>query len=333
MEKKESEPDSKTKSSKANKATGSELPKEKEIKKIEDYNLNDFNDAFDFVKIYNSDNASWQAAITHNIKKMAITHNVNDYFWTFLYDDIRSISSRHSNKLYESLKSISGLDIAMLISSSGGSIESAYLISKTCKRKCKDKFIVSIPRKAKSAATLLSLGANEIHMGLMSELGPIDPQIGDFPALSMSNALEKIAEMAAKYPKASDMFASYLNMNLNLRLLGYFERINESAVQYAERLLNGKNEFKSGKTISEISNHLVNHYKDHSFVIDYEEAKSLLGDNIIKEETDEYRFTNDVYQMFDKLKWLMKVLLKMDFAFIGNIENGLELDKIPEDKT
>ncbi len=40
-------------------------------------------------------------------------------------------------------------------------------------------------------------------MGLLSELGPIDPQFGGFPALGLSNAMEKIAEMSEQYPNAS----------------------------------------------------------------------------------------------------------------------------------
>lgn len=39
------------------------------------------------------------------------------------------------------------------------------------------EFKVIIPNKAKSAATLVALGANEIVMGYSSELGPIDAQI------------------------------------------------------------------------------------------------------------------------------------------------------------
>ena len=34
-----------------------------------------------------------------------------------------------------------------------------------------------VPRMAKSAATMICLGANEIIMSSTSELGPIDPQI------------------------------------------------------------------------------------------------------------------------------------------------------------
>lgn len=300
---------------------------ENKKEEIESFDYKNFASMLNFFEQSDIDENKVKNAISENIKKMAIDNKVDDYYWVFLYDDNNSIDKSHANKIYDSIKDLEDVDIAMLISSPGGKIEPAYLISKTCKRKAKNKFIVSIPRKAKSAATLIALGAKEIHMGMMSELGPIDPQIGDFPALSMSNALEKIADTASKYPGASSMLAEYLDKNLNLRLLGYFERINESAVQYAERLLSGK-VLNINKTISQVSNHLVNHYKDHSFVIDYEEAKTILGDGMIKEDTIEYKFGNDIYQMFDWIAVMLEVFHNKNFTFIGNIENALTLKKI-----
>ena len=43
----------------------------------------------------------------------------------------------------------------------------------------KGKFSVLIPYYAKSAATLLSLAADEIVMGPMGELGPVDPSVAN----------------------------------------------------------------------------------------------------------------------------------------------------------
>ena len=45
-----------------------------------------------------------------------------------------------------------------------------------CRSQCK-KFRVLIPYEAKSAATLIALGADEIIMGPQSEIGPIDAQV------------------------------------------------------------------------------------------------------------------------------------------------------------
>jgi Serine dehydrogenase proteinase len=45
-------------------------------------------------------------------------------------------------------------------------------------------------------ATLIAIGADEIHMGPLGQLGPIDPQIGGLPALGVSRALKTIASVA-----------------------------------------------------------------------------------------------------------------------------------------
>ena len=184
---------------------------------------------------------------------------------------------------------------------------------------------MSIPRRAKSAATLISLGANELHMGLLSELGPIDPQFGGFPALGLSNAMEKIAEMSEKYPNASDMFAKYLTENVNIRHLGLFERVNESAVQYAERLLIGKS-LPNDQTPSALAHHFTNHYKDHNFVIDADEAASLLGKQMVKENTKEYELGNKIYDFFGFTNFLFGIFKDKTMRYVGSIDDGLDLN-------
>lgn len=128
--------------------------------------------------------------IKEHFSKMQAEAGLGEYTLLFLVDDKNSIGSSHADKIYSALsKEPVSEKIFLVINSPGGSIESAYLISKTCRRLCKGKFIVGVPRRAKSAATLIALGADEIHMGLMSELGPIDPQVSGVPALGLSNAL------------------------------------------------------------------------------------------------------------------------------------------------
>lgn len=258
------------------------------------------------------------------ISSLVAEYKMDDYQVVFLFDDWHSIYPYHSNQIYKAVSDLNkSKDILLVLQSGGGKIEPAYLISKTCKRLCKDKFVVSVPRRAKSAATLLSLGANEIHMGLLSELGPIDPQFGGFPASGLANAMEKIADMSSKFPDASDMFAKYLTDNLNIKDLGYFERINESAVQYAERLLAGKT-LPDNWDEERLAAHLTNHYKDHGFVIDSDEAATLLGNEVIKESTPEYEFGNRIYEFLDFLDFLFKAFHKKRVRYVGSIENGFD---------
>ena len=157
----------------------------------------------------------------------------------------------------------------LVLRSGGGQITPAYQIAKILKSLSRDKFIVGVPREAKSAATLIALGADEIHMGLLGELGPIDPQIDNLPALGVKRALETLTSLAQS-PGSSEMLASYLSKTVRIDQIGYYERVAESAVQYAERLLRSKPALAN--RANEIAKILVYEYKDHGFVIDSDEA-------------------------------------------------------------
>lgn len=288
------------------------------------YNLSITGELISLIRDESDENEIKKHLATH-INKLINRHDLSSYRVVLLYDSHYSISQFHSNKIYEAVSELDRKsDILMVLVSDGGKIEPAYLVSKTCKRLSKSRFVVSVPRRAKSAATLISLGANEIHMGLLSELGPIDPQFGGFPALGLANALEKIASLSNKFPASAEMFAKYLTANLNIKDLGYFERINESAVQYAQRLLDGKT-FSDGMTAELLADHLTNHYKDHSFVIDADEASRLLGKDIVRESTKEYEFGNELYNFLELVDLVFQVFKKKTMRYVGSIESGLEL--------
>lgn len=263
------------------------------------------------------DQKAFEKVVDEHLTALAQKHGVSNYTVLYLLDAQDELSSWHSNRIYKAASATNKqCPILLILHNLGGSIEAGYLISKTCKRLSSGKFIVAVPRKAKSAATLLSLGADEIHMGLMSELGPIDPQFGGLPALGMKNALEILSELACKYPGASKMLADYIQDKLDLRILGYFERINESAMQYAERLLAGKT-LPAPRTPRTLADHFVNHYKDHGFVIDFDEARDLLGDVVVKQESAEYAFANAVYESFDLIRLVLELRLNKDADLVG----------------
>lgn len=255
--------------------------------------------------------------ISSQLKKIIQRHSVTkEYLVLFLYDTERPISQGMADKIYDAIPEGNGKPILLIIHSSGGRIEPAYLISKACKEHS-PKFIVSIPRKAKSAATLISFGGDEIHMGSMSELGPIDPQFGGLPALGLNSALDSIAKVVTKHPDSSIMFSSFLQAKLDLRILGYFERVSESAKQYAIRLLKDK---ETPKSTEEIANTFVYDYKDHSFVVDKDEAKLFLGENI-KVNSEEYKFSNDVHKFLNRLNlWAGYLNFKVT-GVVGSFED------------
>ncbi len=68
-------------------------------------------------------------------------------------------------------------NLDLMLHTSGGSGETAEKIVEMCRSHCEGEFPVIVPNMAKSAGTLIALGADKILMGYCSELGPIDPQI------------------------------------------------------------------------------------------------------------------------------------------------------------
>jgi ClpP class serine protease len=90
-----------------------------------------------------------------------------------------------------------GRKIALLIDSLGGDAKSAYQLATFLRRYC-GGFVAVVPRFAKSAATLLPFGADEIVLGRCAELGSLDTQIynsqrnGYIPVLDKVKALERL---------------------------------------------------------------------------------------------------------------------------------------------
>lgn len=84
-------------------------------------------------------------------------------------DDIAPFGS-----MLATLGKVKNLDL--MIHSPGGNGVVAEKLVDMCRQHCSGIFRVIVPNMAKSAATLIALGADQIVMGYCSELGPIDPQ-------------------------------------------------------------------------------------------------------------------------------------------------------------
>jgi hypothetical protein len=262
--------------------------------------------------------------ISEDIRGLVDTSGLgNIYDFIFLYDEHSSITRFTSNRIYSAITGgahNSEKGFFLLLHTNGGRVEPAYLISKCCKKSA-PKFVVAVPRLAKSAGTLIALGADEIHMGIMSELGPIDPQIGDYPALGLGSAVEHIATLCKKHPEAVEMLAKYLASSLNLHDLGYSERVSESAVQYAERLLDGK-PLPGNQTPAQVAQHFVYGYKDHGFVIDREEAAPILGNSIVKSDTAEYKLANQIHEYLETVNLAYGFFKNHHCKLLGNLDQA-----------
>jgi ClpP class serine protease len=86
--------------------------------------------------------------------------------------------------------------IDLILHTPGGLVLAAEQIAQALAEH-KGKVTVFIPHYAMSGGTLIALAAAEIVMDRNAVLGPIDPQIGDFPAASILKAVEIKKERAS----------------------------------------------------------------------------------------------------------------------------------------
>jgi ClpP class serine protease len=86
--------------------------------------------------------------------------------------------------------------IDLVVHTPGGLVLAATQIARAL-RNHKAKVTVFVPHYAMSGGTLIALAADEIVMSRHAVLGPVDPQLGQYPAASLLKAVERkpIAEV------------------------------------------------------------------------------------------------------------------------------------------
>ena len=138
------------------------------------------------------------------------------YFTSFVYPVM--IDDSDVNMLEQVLRTMPLQDgFYLVINSPGGDGLAAERIINLCRSYSGTKnFTAIVPGKAKSAATMICLGADEIWMGVSSELGPIDPQItiqestGVAKRFSIYNIIESYKELTEKAVTSQGHIEPYL---------------------------------------------------------------------------------------------------------------------------
>lgn len=160
-----------------------------------------------------------------------------------------------------------------------------------CRAQCK-KFRVIIPNEAKSAATLISLGADEIVMGPPSELGPIDAQIEIIAnglrtyvsAQSFIDARDNLLKVYAEQIEKNENTGATMQMlaTLDLPFITECEHLMEFGRDVAEKFLehymfkgSTNKAAKVKKAVDYLSS--VKQHKVHGRMIDGNKARRELG--------------------------------------------------------
>ena len=175
-----------------------------------------------------------------------------------------------------------GENVDLILHTGGGDIDAAEkLISMVRKKVGKARLRVIVPDYAKSAGTLIALGADSIVMSDTSELGPIDPQIvmadhnGNRVAHSVKNYIDAYKQYEAALTKNPDDITSQLMLNkLDPATVQLFESVMVRARQFAERLLNqGMMQNNKGNWSQAVSALLdTSRFQTHGQPISWEDA-------------------------------------------------------------
>ena len=199
---------------------------------------------------------------------------------------------------------VEALDV--VVSSPGGNVEAAYLVAREFRRRVKH-LTVFVPFQVKSAATLLAVVADEVVLGSLGELGPLDAQYdekqaADFPRntshLLLDTALremeshamtcydaavQRIIDRSGMRPFEAASKAAEFMGTLYGPLMARFDpaRLAESSRglalggAYASRLLRRYRPAISQEDRERLLDRLVRGYPAHSFIIDQEEASEM----------------------------------------------------------
>lgn len=186
-------------------------------------------------------------------------------------------------------------EIDLMIQSPGGEIGPTEKILQMIRNRF-ESFRVIVPNEAKSAATMLAMGSDEIVMGHTSELGPIDPQImkplpnGGFifiPAHALINTLETIKERVNQ----KEPYQVYMPIlsNIEPEMIDICSKAISESKEIAEKwlrtyMLDGNGD-KAKKIVEDLSSTKV--FKTHAKMISAQEAKDLGLKVSILEKNDE----------------------------------------------
>jgi len=184
-----------------------------------------------------------------------------------------------------------GTNIDFLLNTTGGDVGTADKMARILRRRVGSTGVlrVIVPDYAKSAGTLLALGADTIVMSDSSELGPIDPQIitrqadGQFiqrPAHTYVDSYEALSEEISD-PKS---YEDGKNTDAEKQLLAAFDaphlnlcrQLIERSRQLAEALL--KQGMLQDGSYTKVAGDLTDNdrwHSDHGAVIDSQDAQAM----------------------------------------------------------
>ena len=222
-----------------------------------------------------------------------------------------------------------GAELDLLLHTPGGDIDAAEkLISMLRDRVRSAALHVIVPDFAKSAGTLMVLGADRVVMSDTSELGPIDPQLevvhGNghrelVPVQSYLDAYDKYTEVLRKDP--SDVPAQIMLNKLDPATIELCKAIKERAREFAERQL-VRGMFRNGGNHTQAASELLDtkRWRSHSQMISWQDAKDpLIGLHVeyLKPQSERWQRYWELYCLQRLAVGDRQKLYESDYASLG----------------
>lgn len=211
--------------------------------------------------------------------------------------------------LYKQLEEIGHTPrIDLILHSYGGTMDTPYKVVMLIREFC-DEFAVIVPFAAKSAASMLVLGADEVVMGPISELGPIDPLVKHpiykeelIPVQAVWHCLDYLQRSINNCDNlevAALMMTPLLNM-LDPWLIGDYEKTIKASRQYAETLLSRYMMKDNLEQVPYVTKAFTEGYFSHGYPIGCGEAKEL-GLNVTKAQGELWDIIWKLYLGYEEL--------------------------------
>lgn len=182
-------------------------------------------------------------------------------------------------------------------------------------REYTDHFSVLIPYRAYSAGTLICLGADEIIMTKMGELGPIDPTVINVfnppdrnnPGLKLPVSVEDVnsyfalAKSKCGHTNTQDMMQAFriLTDKVHPLALGNVHRNHALIRSISKKLLTLHTPKEKEYWVNSVVDHLTEKLYAHNHMISRVEARSELGLNILKPDPALEKMLWALYQEYE----------------------------------
>jgi len=221
-------------------------------------------------------------------------------------------------------------EIDLFLYSRGGNVEVPWKIVSLIREYC-NKFVVLVPFRAHSAATMIALGADEIICGPAAEFGPIDPSLTTpfNPRDPKGNPLPINIEAVRAYLNANKIGLESLDRQqifnklseaANPLALGEIFRQHYYIRSIAKKLLKLQQSPPSEEVCDGIVKELVEESYFHRHAITRREA-AIMGLKIVNADDNLERTMWDLYLEYAKIMKLNEPLNPLGMLKSKNYEN------------